>query len=112
MGKGGAWRSAVISAVTMPVGTASVPQPISMITDAMNRPTSVLGVMSPKPTVVMVVIAQYTEVGMSLKPFYGPSTTYSSVPSTSTAISTADRKTMILRRLAASAEPSIWYSTT
>ena len=42
----------------MPVGTASVPQPISIISEAMVRPSPVLGVMSPKPTVVMVVIAQ------------------------------------------------------
>lgn len=51
-------RTAVNSALTMPVGTASVPQPISIISEAMNRPRPVLGVMSPKPTVVMVEIAQ------------------------------------------------------
>ncbi len=51
-------RSAVSSALTMPVGTASVPQPTSIISEAMNRPRPVLGVMSPKPTVVMVDIAQ------------------------------------------------------
>jgi S-adenosylmethionine:tRNA ribosyltransferase-isomerase len=51
-------RSAVNSALTMPVGTASVPQPTSIITDAMRRPSPVLGVRSPKPTVVMVEIAQ------------------------------------------------------
>ena len=45
-------------AVTMPVGTAKVPQPISIITEAISRPRSVLGVMSPKPTVVSVVMAQ------------------------------------------------------
>jgi len=32
--------------------------------DATTRPRSVYGVMSPKPTVVMVVIAQYTPTGM------------------------------------------------
>jgi S-adenosylmethionine:tRNA ribosyltransferase-isomerase len=54
-----AWkRSAVNSALTMPVGTASVPQPTSIISEAINRPSPVLGVMSPKPTVVMVEIAQ------------------------------------------------------
>ena len=42
----------------MPVGTASVPQPSSIITEATKRPRSVLGVMSPKPTVVTVEIAQ------------------------------------------------------
>ena len=49
---------AEISAVTIPVGTASVPQPSSIIIEAIRRPMSVLGVMSPKPTVVMVVMAQ------------------------------------------------------
>lgn len=47
-----------ISAVTMPVGTASVPQPINIMMDDMSRPKSVFGVISPNPTVVMVVIAQ------------------------------------------------------
>jgi S-adenosylmethionine:tRNA ribosyltransferase-isomerase len=51
-------RNAVNSALTMPVGTASVPQPISIISEAISRPRPVLGVMSPKPTVVMVEIAQ------------------------------------------------------
>jgi S-adenosylmethionine:tRNA ribosyltransferase-isomerase len=51
-------RNAVNSALTMPVGTASVPQPTSIISEAMNRPRPVLGVMSPKPTVVTVEIAQ------------------------------------------------------
>ena len=51
-------RMAVNSALTMPVGTASVPQPISIISEAMKRPSPVLGVMSPKPTVVIVEIAQ------------------------------------------------------
>ena len=44
---------ALISAVTMPVGTASVPQPSSIMKLEMRRPRSVLGVMSPKPTVVI-----------------------------------------------------------
>jgi hypothetical protein len=51
-------RSALISAVTIPVGTAKVPQPNSIIIDAISRPKSVLGVMSPNPTVVIVVMAQ------------------------------------------------------
>ena len=51
-------RWADISEVTMPVGTASVPQPSSIMAEAMKRPRSVRGVMSPKPTVVMVVMAQ------------------------------------------------------
>ena len=51
-------RCAVNSALTMPVGTASVPQPSSIISEATRRPRSVLGVMSPKPTVVIVVMAQ------------------------------------------------------
>src|SRR5688572_1282937 len=38
---------AVISAETMPVGTASMPQPISIITDASARPKSVRGTTSP-----------------------------------------------------------------
>jgi hypothetical protein len=42
----------------MPVGTAKVPQPINIMIEAMNLPKSVLGVMSPKPTVVIVVMAQ------------------------------------------------------
>ena len=48
----------------MPVGTARMPQPISIISEARARPRSVLGVMSPKPTVVTVVMAQYTPTGM------------------------------------------------
>ena len=51
-------RWADISEVTMPVGTASVPQPSSIMAEAIKRPRSLLGVMSPKPTVVMVVMAQ------------------------------------------------------
>ena len=46
------------TAVTMPVGTASTPQPMSIMRLAMRRPRSVFGVMSPKPTVVIVVMAQ------------------------------------------------------
>ena len=55
----------------MPVGTARMPQPSSIISDAMNRPMSVFGAMSPNPTVVTVVIAQYTATGMLVKPFSG-----------------------------------------
>jgi hypothetical protein len=51
-------RELANSAVTIPVGTAKVPQPINIMMDVMNLPKSVLGVMSPKPTVVMVLIAQ------------------------------------------------------
>jgi hypothetical protein len=51
-------------------------------------------------------MAQYTEVGILVKPLAGPSTTYIRVPITSTIISTADRNTRILRRLARSAAPS------
>jgi hypothetical protein len=51
-------RELVNSAVTIPVGTAKVPQPINIMMDVMNLPKSVLGVMSPNPTVVMVLIAQ------------------------------------------------------
>ena len=56
--KSGRWRRSAISLVTIPVGTAKVPQPMSIMVDAINLPKSVFGVMSPKPTVVMVVIAQ------------------------------------------------------
>ena len=42
----------------MPVGTAKVPQPSSIMADEIKRPQSVLGVMSPNPTVVKVVMAQ------------------------------------------------------
>ena len=51
-------RSAAISAVTIPVGTARIPQPSSIMKLATARPRSVFGVMSPKPTVVIVVMAQ------------------------------------------------------
>ena len=44
---------------------------------------------------------------MLVKPCSGPSTTYITVPSTSTTISTTDRNTRILRRLARSARPSV-----
>ena len=94
----------------MPVGTASVPQPSSIMTEAIKRPMSVLGVISPKPTVVMVVMAQYTAVGMDSNPLLGPSTTYIRVPITSTIMSTAVRNTVILRRLARSACPRLLYS--
>src|SRR5690606_29173279 len=92
-------RRAVNSALTMPVGTASVPQPINIITEAIKRPRSVFGVISPKPTVVIVVMAQYTEAGTLLKPFSGPSTTYINVPMTITTSSTKEIKALILRRL-------------
>ena len=72
--RNGVHRRTVISAVTMPVGTARMPQPSSIISDAMNRPMSVFGAMSPNPTVVTVVIAQYTETGMLVNPFSGRST--------------------------------------
>ncbi len=36
------------------------------------RPRSVFGAISPKPTVVIVVIAQYTPTGMLVKPVGGP----------------------------------------
>jgi hypothetical protein len=39
-------RPTVISAVTMPVGTARMPQPSSIITLAIARPMSVFGTMS------------------------------------------------------------------
>jgi hypothetical protein len=42
----------------MPVGTARMPQPSSIMNDEISRPKSVLGVMSPKPTVVTVLMAQ------------------------------------------------------
>ena len=96
----------------MPVGTASVPQPSSIMKDEIRRPRSVLGVMSPKPTVVTVVMAQYTDVGMLVNPLPGPSTTYITVPRISTSIKTADKKTRILRRLAESARARPWYSAT
>jgi hypothetical protein len=51
-------RRATNSAPTIPVGTASVPHPISIIVEAIRRIRSVFGEMSPKPTVVSVVIAQ------------------------------------------------------
>jgi hypothetical protein len=51
-------RELANSAVTIPVGTAKVPQPINIMMDVMNLPKSVLGVMSPNPTVVMVLMAQ------------------------------------------------------
>ena len=81
----------------MPVGTASTPQPSSIITEAIARPTSVLGTRSPKPTVVMVEIAQYIATGMLVKPCSGPSTTYISVPITSTTSITKPTNTVILR---------------
>ena len=59
------------SALTIPVGTASVPQPMSIMSEVMNRPSPVLGVMSPNPTVVMVEIAQYTDTGMLVNPLAG-----------------------------------------
>ena len=98
------------SALTMPVGTARMPQPSSIWNEASSRPSSVFGVMSPKPTVVIVTTAQYMPIGMLVKPFAGPSTTYINVPITSTTRITNDRKTKILRRLAASALPSALYS--
>jgi hypothetical protein len=51
-------------------------------------------------------------MGMLVKPLAGPSTTYISVPITSTIISTKDRNTRILRRLATSARPVHWNSDT
>ena len=62
--------------------------------------------MSPYPTVVSVTIAQYIEIGMLSKPAAGPSIRYIAEPTKSTAVSTNDRNTVILARLAASASPS------
>eukprot|EP01034_Spumella_vulgaris_P028762 gene28763-35679_t len=76
-----------ISELMMPVGTARMPQPSSIISDATARPRSVFGTRSPKPTV----------------PCCGPSTKNITVPSNSTTIITTDRNTRILRRLAISA---------
>ena len=45
-----------------------MPQPSSIISEAMVRPMSVRGVISPKPTVVMVLMAQYIDVGILLNP--------------------------------------------
>jgi hypothetical protein len=42
----------------VPVGTARMPQPNNITMLATARPRLVRGAMSPKPTVVMVVIAQ------------------------------------------------------
>ena len=77
--------------------------PENITTDEIRRPTSVLGVMSPKPTVVMVVMAQYMAVGMLVKPFCGPSITYIKVAISKATIRTNDVNTAILRRLASSA---------
>ena len=71
-----------------------------------------MGVTSPKPTVVMVVMAQYTPTGMLVKPLSGPSTTYISVPMIITTSSTKDRNTRILRREARSARYSAPNSLT
>jgi len=49
---------------------------------------------------------------MLVKPLAGPSTTYMTVPMTTTTSNTKLRKTKILRRLAASARPSAAYSAT
>ena len=89
-----------------------MPQPSSIISEAMVRPMSVFGVISPKPTVVMVLMAQYIDVGMLLKPLSGPSTTYITVPNRKTTIMTKDKKMRILRRLASKARPSTVYSCT
>ena len=51
--------------------------------------------MSPKPTVERVTIAQYMEIGMLLKPFSGPSTTYIMDPAKTHIITTANKKTRI-----------------
>ncbi|MNM68142.1 hypothetical protein D3C81_796920 [compost metagenome] len=55
--------------------------------------------MSPKPTVAIVTTAQYMLVGMLLKPYCGPSMTYSSAPAMIAMVTTIDRNSRILRRL-------------
>ena len=60
----------------------------------------------------MVVTAQYMATGMLVKPFAGPSTTYISVPITSTTINTNDRNTRILRRLACKAPVDLGEAVT
>ena len=47
-----------------------------------NLPNSVIGAISPYPTVVIVTIHQYILVGILLKPDSGPSTKYIIVPNT------------------------------
>src|SRR5450830_2176756 len=107
-----ALRCMVISELIMPVGTARMPQPSNIISDEMARPMSVFGAISPKPTVVMVLMAQYMAVGILVKPLSGPSTTYITVPNKNTTIITNDKKIKILRLLAIKARPSTVYSCT
>ena len=47
-----------ISAVTIPVGTAIIPYPMIIISEATSCPNGVWGAMSPYPTVVNVTIHQ------------------------------------------------------
>lgn len=76
----------------MPVGTAIMAYPNSMMMDAINWPKLEAGAISPYPTVVRVTMAQYIDLGIDENPLLGPSTMYIKEPITKTIVNTDPRK--------------------
>lgn len=70
---------------------------------AINFPAAVWGVISPKPTVVTVIMAQYMDSGILLNPLDSPSTMYMTAPTMVTTKSMVKIKIVILGRLASRA---------
>ena len=67
---------AATSAETMPVGTAMTLYPTIISIAARTWPGAVDGAMSPKPTVLMVTMDQYTPRNIESNPCSGPSIKY------------------------------------
>ena len=95
----------------MPVGMAIIPYPNIIINEAINCPRAVIGAISPYPTVVSVTIAQYTLLGMLVKPLPSLlSTRYMTVPRMIQRTITKEMNTAILARLRLSAFPKLALS--
>ena len=89
-----------------------IPYPMIITREASSCPTGVTGWMSPYPTVVSVTMAQYTPLGMLVKPASEPSIRNMSEPTTTTMVRTVKRNTVILYRLALRAAPRTLASPT
>lgn len=87
------------AATTIPVGTAIIPYPQSMIIEASIFPIGVNGVMSPYQTVVIVTIVRYKLVGISVNQFCGHSIRYINEANITERIRINERKIIIFGKL-------------
>lgn len=87
------------AATTIPVGTAMIPYPQSIIMEASIFPIGVSGVMSPYPTVVIVTIVRYKLVGISVNQFCGHSMIYINEANITERIRINERNMMIFGKL-------------